>query len=97
VTWEGIPLKHLAYKAKMLPEAKWVYVYALDEYSTIIPLEDFISEDGLLVLKINRKPLTLEQGFPARIFTPHLYGWKGAKRVSTIILKNIMLMGTGRL
>jgi len=41
VTCEEIPLKHLAYKAKMLPEAKWVYVYALDEYSTIIPLEDF--------------------------------------------------------
>jgi len=79
ISWKGVPLKYLASKAKVAPEAKRVHVYALDRYSTIIPLEDFISEDSLLVLKINDKPLTLEQGFPARIFIPHLYGWKGAK------------------
>ena len=50
-------------------------------------MEDFISEDSLLVLKNNDKPLTLEQGFLARIFIPHLYGWKGAKWVSTIIFR----------
>jgi len=87
LSWKEVPLKYLASKAKVLPDAKWVYVHVLDGYSTIIPLEDFIGEDSLLVLKIDGKPLTLEQGFPARIFIPHLYGWKGAKWVSTIIFK----------
>lgn len=87
ISWERVPLKYLASKAKVAPKAKRVHVHALDGYSTITPLEDFISEDSLLVLKNNDKPLTLEQGFLARIFIPHLYGWKGAKWVSTIIFR----------
>ena len=29
--------------------------------------------------RLNGKPLSEEQGFPARPFMPHLYGWKSAK------------------
>lgn len=85
VKWEGIPLKYLAMKAKVLKKARWVHVHSLDEYTTIIPVNDVLDENSLLVIKMNGKILTIEQGFPARIFIPHLYGWKGAKWVKTLM------------
>ena len=84
VRWTGVPLKHLALMTGVSPKARWVFVEGLDGYTTIIPLEDFIHEDSLLALKLNGRPLSLEQGFPARIIIPHLYGWKGVKWVKTI-------------
>jgi len=80
------PSKYSYKKAKPKPEAKCVYTRSLDGYTTIIHIEDFLSEDSLLVIKINDKLLSLEQGYPARIFIPHLYGWKGTKWVTEIRL-----------
>ncbi len=93
VVWEGIVLKNLVGEDNILPEAKWVYTISLDGYSTIIPINDFLSEKSLLVLKINGKVLSLEQGFPARIFIPHLYGWKGAKWVTRIVFTDKYMDG----
>jgi len=86
IVWEGIQLKKLVGENNVLPNAKWVYVESLDEYIVVIPIADFLNEKSMLVLKINGKILSLEQGFPARIFIPHLYGWKGAKWVTRIVL-----------
>ncbi len=85
VIWEGVSLRKLAAEAQPSRNVEWVYVRSLDKYTTVIPYEDFLDERGLLVLRINGKPLSLEQGFPARIFIPHLYGWKSAKWVTEII------------
>jgi len=85
VMWEGIPLTELINPNNVREEAKWAYTYSLDGYTTIVPIDDFLSEDSLLVIKINGKPLSPEQGFPARIFIPHLYGWKGAKWIHKIV------------
>ena len=93
VVWEGIPLRKLIGEDNILPDVKWAYVESLDGYTTIIPIKDFLSEESLLVLKINGKILNLEQGFPARVFIPHLYGWKGAKWVTRIILTNKYIDG----
>jgi len=79
IVWEGIPLRKLVGENNILPNVKWAYVESLDGYTTVIPISDFLSEKSLLILKINGEFLSLEQGFPARIFIPHLYGWKGAK------------------
>jgi len=85
VLWEGIPLIDLVNPDNISEEAKWAYTYSLDGYTTVIPIDDFLSEDSLLVIKINGKPLSPEQGFPARIFIPHLYEWKGAKWIHRIV------------
>ncbi|PUA32182.1 MAG: sulfite oxidase-like oxidoreductase [Zestosphaera tikiterensis] len=86
VRWEGVSLRKLIEASKPRDTVKWVYVLSVDNYTTIIPIEDALHEKAILALKINGKPLTLEQGFPARIFIPHLYGWKSAKWVSEITL-----------
>ncbi|AWR96715.1 molybdopterin-dependent oxidoreductase [Acidianus sulfidivorans JP7] len=84
VEWEGIKFKRIADLAKVKSEAKWVMFYSLDGYTSIVPLEDALSEDSIIALKMQGKPLTREQGFPARPFIPHLYGWKSAKWLGEI-------------
>jgi DMSO/TMAO reductase YedYZ molybdopterin-dependent catalytic subunit len=47
-------------------------------------MEDAVVEDSLIALKMNGDPIPAEQGFPARPFIPHLYGWKSAKWLTKI-------------
>ncbi|MCX8184164.1 MAG: molybdopterin-dependent oxidoreductase [Sulfolobales archaeon] len=84
VQWEGVRLKLITDIAKPSEGVRWVLIHGLDGYVAVVPFEDFISEEALLVLKLNGKPLSIEQGYPARIFIPHLYGWKSVKWVNRI-------------
>lgn len=84
VTWEGVPIKILAEKAGVKPTAKWVMFHCLDGYSTPVPIEDALVDNAIIALKINGRPLKLENGWPARPFIPHLYLWKSAKWLSVI-------------
>jgi len=84
--WEGLPIRGLVAPAGVKPEAKWVMFHCVDGYTAPVPLEDALGEDALLVLKLNGKPLSAEQGFPARPFIPNLYGWKSAKWLNRIEL-----------
>ncbi len=81
VRWRGVSLRKLISMAKPKPDVEWGYVTCVDGYTTVIPYTDLISEKSILVLEMNGEPLTPEQGYPARIFIPHLYGWKSAKWV----------------
>ena len=86
VLWEGVRLRDIVRLAKPLREARWAMLYSVDGYSAVVPLEDLLWEASILALKLNGRPLKPEQGFPARIFIPHLYGWKGVKWASKIVL-----------
>jgi DMSO/TMAO reductase YedYZ molybdopterin-dependent catalytic subunit len=55
-----------------------------DGYTAPVPLEDAMVENSLISFKMNGKPISIEQGFPARPFIPHLYGWKSAKWLTQI-------------
>ncbi len=84
VQWEGVSIRTLTASAGPNPDAKWVMFHCEDGYTAPIPAEDALSEDAIVALKINGKPLSAEQGFPARPFMPNLYGWKSAKWLNRI-------------
>jgi len=84
VVWEGVAFRELAKLAGVRSEARWVMFYCADGYTAPVPLEDAMVEDSLIALKMNGNPIPIEQGFPARPFIPHLYGWKSAKWLSKI-------------
>ena len=84
VEWEGVEIRRLAEMAGVLPEARWVMFKCVDGYTTPVPLEDALHEDAIVVYKMNGEYLSKEQGFPARPFIPHLYGWKSAKWLNEI-------------
>ena len=82
--WDGVLIRDLVATASVRPEAKWVMFHCVDGYATPVPTEYAIRDDALLAFKINGKPLSAEQGFPARPFMPDLYGWKSAKWLNRI-------------
>jgi len=84
IEWEGVPTEELAKMAGVKKSARWVLTHSLDNYTAIIPIEDFLVEGSIIALRINGRELSKEQGFPARLFIPHLYGWKGGKWLRAI-------------
>jgi len=82
--WEGLPIRGLVEPAGPSSEDKWLMFHCADGYTTPVPVEDALREDSLLAFKVNGKPLSAEQGFPARPFMPYLYGWKSAKWLNRI-------------
>ena len=86
VAWEGVKLKRLLEPAGIRPEADWLTFHCAEGYSAPVPLEDALMEDSVLAFKLNGKPLSAEQGFPARPFIPALYAWKSAKWVNRMEL-----------
>jgi len=84
VLWEGIAFQELAKLTSVKQEAEWVMFHCADGYTAPVPLEDAMVEDSLIAIKMNSKPIPIEQGFPARPFIPHLYGWKSAKWLTDV-------------
>ncbi len=84
--WRGPSLPALLREAGLKPEAKYIMFTSLDGYDTPIPLEDGMVEDALVALTLNGQPISLEMGFPARPFMPHIYFWKSAKWLTEIRL-----------
>lgn len=82
--WEGVPLRALAERAELKAEAQFVRFFCLEGYTAVIPLADALVPDSIIAVRLNGKPLSLDQGYPARPFIPHLYGWKSAKWLSAI-------------
>jgi len=80
--WEGVLIRDLTSPAVPSPDAGWVMFHCADGYTTPVPAEYATGDDALLAFKLNGKPLSAEQGFPARPFMPDLYGWKSAKWVN---------------
>jgi DMSO/TMAO reductase YedYZ molybdopterin-dependent catalytic subunit len=84
VEWEGVRLGTLLALAGPKPEATHIMTHAYDGYTTNLPLAEALKEDVLVVHTAEGKPLPVEHGGPARIITPQLYAWKGAKWIHRI-------------
>lgn len=86
IVFTGIPVTRIIERVRPRSNVKWVYIESLDGYSTIVPYEDFAREESMIVLEMDRRPLDILHGYPARLIIPHLYGWKSAKWISRIEL-----------
>ncbi len=80
-TFEGIPVAEVMKRVELLPEANFVMVHADPSYTTNLPLEDFLDDDVMFVLKYEGRPLEPDHGYPVRLLVPKLYLWKSAKWV----------------
>ncbi|MBS8266003.1 sulfite oxidase-like oxidoreductase [Mesobacillus boroniphilus] len=82
--WEGISAQELARLAMPKETAKYVILHAEENWTTNLPIEDFLKETSLLAHSHNGQELTPEHGYPLRAVIPHLYFWKSAKWVRGI-------------
>jgi DMSO/TMAO reductase YedYZ molybdopterin-dependent catalytic subunit len=78
-TWRGVATRALLDLVPPAADATHVMVWAEYGYSSNMTLEDFASEQSMLVTHRNGEPLTPEHGYPLRLVVPHLYAWKGPK------------------
>ncbi|MEM4738048.1 MAG: molybdopterin-dependent oxidoreductase [Acidilobaceae archaeon] len=83
--WLGVRIRDLAEEAGLSSRAKWLLASSLGGYSTVIPLDEALREDSIIAIGLNSKPLTRENGYPARIIIPRLYGWKSAKWLKELV------------
>ncbi len=88
--FEGVATRTLLDLAKPLPAATHVIQHATsapgNDWTTNLPLNEFVDEDCLLATHHDGAPLSADHGAPVRAIVPKLYFWKGAKWISGIEL-----------
>jgi DMSO/TMAO reductase YedYZ molybdopterin-dependent catalytic subunit len=87
--WEGVATRELARRFGVKAEARYVLAHAYDnDWTTNLPLTDFLAEDSLFASHHDGQPISLEHGGPVRLMIPRLYAWKSAKWIRGIEFLN---------
>ncbi len=84
--WQGIPMGNLLLTAGLLPDAKKVRMYGVDNYSDTIPIAKAKDTTTLIAFKMNGEDLPDRHGFPARVIVPGYFGEKHVKWLTRIEL-----------
>ena len=92
--WTGVSLEKILKMARVKSEARYARLEGADKPSfpgvpafiRSVPVEKLLKEDSLVALKMNRAPLPLIHGGPARLVFPGWYGENWTKWVSRITL-----------
>jgi len=85
--WTGVPTRVIADMIGIQPRTKFVLIGAYDKnWTTNVPLENFLAEDALFAWLHDGKPITADHGGPVRLIIPQLYAWKSAKWVNSITM-----------
>jgi DMSO/TMAO reductase YedYZ molybdopterin-dependent catalytic subunit len=78
--WEGVAAAEIARRVGVRPEARFVVAGGYDDdWTTNLPLAEFLAADALLADRHDGRPLTADHGGPVRLIVPRLYAWKSAK------------------
>ncbi|MGC9209774.1 MAG: molybdopterin-dependent oxidoreductase [Acidilobus sp.] len=89
--YSGVLLSDLIKSVEGASDVRWIYAESVTGYSSVLPASE--ASRTLLVLEIDGRPLAPENGGPARLFNPNLYGWKGVKWVTRISLERDYIDG----
>ncbi len=88
ILWEGILLKDLLEQVNVDSAANTVIFYAVDGYTTSLPLQDILDKDMILAYKMNGIVLPPERGFPFQLVAEDKLGYKWAKWINRIELSS---------
>jgi DMSO/TMAO reductase YedYZ molybdopterin-dependent catalytic subunit len=84
-TWTGTPLRALAERAGVLPEARYVRFDSFDAgYYSGWDLESALHPETILAYAFNDQELRPDHGAPLRLYAPHKLGYKLTKYLTTI-------------
>jgi DMSO/TMAO reductase YedYZ molybdopterin-dependent catalytic subunit len=87
VRWGGVRFDDLLAAARPLPAARALrFVSAEQPYEDSLTLAQLREPDALLAYAMDGKPLKREHGAPVRVVMPQMYGYKGVKWVSKIVV-----------
>jgi len=80
--WEGVHVREILQRAKLLPEAKFVTAHSFTGYTTNMPLADLDDDDVLIAFTHDGEQIEPDHGGPVRLIVPKLYAYKSAKWLS---------------
>lgn len=87
VRWAGVRFDDLLAAARPLKSARALrFVSAEQPYVDSLTLEQLREPDALLAYGMDDEPLKREHGAPVRVVMPKMYGYKGVKWVSRIVV-----------
>ncbi|GAA1525586.1 DMSO/TMAO reductase YedYZ molybdopterin-dependent catalytic subunit [Agromyces terreus] len=83
-SWRGVSLDTLFENV----ESQFDYVMARSYggYTTNVPLDELLDGQAWVATEFDGEPLDPEHGGPARLLVPHLYFWKSAKWVRSLVM-----------
>ena len=84
VNYTGARLRDLLKDLGMRPEARALAIKAVDGFYESVPQEELMDPRSLIVYGMNGETLTVDHGFPLRIFIPNHYGMKQPKWITAI-------------
>ena len=82
--FEGILVADLLKAAEIKPGANTLIFYAVDGYSSSLPLQTVLDKKILLAHKINNQELTAKSGFPFQLVAEDKLGYKWVKWLNRI-------------
>lgn len=88
ILWEGVLLKDLLDSVKVGEDANTVIFYAVDGYSTSLPLQTVLDRNMLLADKMNGVVLPVQRGYPFQLVAEDKLGYKWIKWINRIELSD---------
>ena len=82
--WTGVPFKDILAEAGLKPEVKAINIMAVDGFYESVPIEEAMDGRTMLVYEMNGASLSVEHGFPLRIYIPNHYGMKQPKWITSM-------------
>ena len=86
--WEGIQLKDLFDTVTVKPEATTVIFYAVDGYSTALPLQTVLDKNLMIAYMVNGVDLPDKDGYPFILVAEDKLGYKWIKWLDHIELSD---------
>jgi DMSO/TMAO reductase YedYZ molybdopterin-dependent catalytic subunit len=83
-SWRGVSLDTLF--ADIETSQDYVMAHSYGGYTTNIPLDELLNGQAWIAFEFDGEPLDPEHGGPARLIVPHLYFWKSAKWVRSLVM-----------
>jgi len=82
--WTGVLGRDLLDLVKPRPEAGYVTLHAIDEYTTNLSLEELRADRVLFVYGMDGVELPAQHGYPLRLIAPSKYGYKSIKGITRL-------------
>ncbi len=84
--WQGVTIDTLLEAVGLAePPGPFTLIHCDGDYTTNVPTEDLVDGKAMIATLYEGEPLVGEHGGPARLLVPHLYFWKSAKWVRSIV------------
>ena len=78
--WAGVSLRTICDVVKPFPQANYVTSYGPEDYTSSLPLHDYMDDNDVLVAyELNGELLDPEHGGPLRLMVPKIYAYKSTK------------------